>query len=394
MEGMVAEKNQRYLMVLMRTKICGIDVMKLITPEKDEEDAVDWENLPPLPFDFSVDLPLGRMFALELDSKIHLVGGIKYMSRYDYYFDGAYYTTCNKVYELDLDKKEVEESKSIDDAPELSVSGFSTLHKIESDYYFMLMCGRGGFLPDNGAQNFGFYALGPRIDHSSWFDFYGKLYIRLCFEDGRVVVFSYDTHNLHWTTSEGDNSFTRSFCVPVASHGQRRFFLPRVHIPDLVDPGKYLALSCERIGGKKVIYAFQVDELGVLFFQRLEGCLDRMPSLYYEKTPVLVDLDGKGTFIVMLPGSAKEEKEDPVLFVLVLQVVAKKFVNHPSRVLRRSVRPPTECEFLDWKVLSMHMYRMEVSSWGIRDDLYAVFIFPGIQWEEGQIGKFEFRKGR
>ncbi|XLU46937.1 uncharacterized protein LOC107626389 [Arachis ipaensis] len=402
MEGMVAEKNQRYLMVLMRTKICGIDLMKLITPEKE---AVDCENLPPLPFDFSMDLPLGRTFALELDSKIHLVGGLKYMSSYDYYFDHAFYTPCNKVYELDLDKKELEESKSIDDAPELSVSGFTTLHKIGSDYYFMMMCGLGGFIPDNGDQNFWVLRSGTKvwehlpdapdlpdlpdlpgyhsiIVHSSWFDFYGKLYIRLCLEDGRVVVFSYDTHNLHWTTSVGDNSFTRSFCVPLASDGQRRFFLPRVHIPDLVDPGKYLALSCECIEGKKVIYAFQVDELGVLFFQRLEGCLDRMPSLYDEKTPVLVDLDGKGTFIVMLHGYAKEEKEDPVLFVLVLQVVAKKFVNHPSRVLRRSVRSPTECEFLDWKVLSMHMYRMEVPSWGIRDDLFAVFIFPDIQWEE------------
>ncbi|QHO25924.1 uncharacterized protein DS421_12g385200 [Arachis hypogaea] len=388
---MTAEKNQRYLMVLMRTKICGIDLMKLITPEKE---AVDWENLPPLPFDFSMDLPLGRTFALELDSKIHLVGGVKYMSSYDYSFDNAFYTPCNKVYELDLDKKEVEESKSIDDAPELSVSGYSTLHKIGSDYYFMRMCGLGGFLPDNGAQNFWVLRSGTKVweclpdapgnpdqhshsslAHSSWFDFYGKLYLRMRFEDGRVFVHSYDIHNSHWTTSEGDNSFTRSFCVPVDSDG---FFLPRVHIPDLVDPGKYLALSCERIGEKHLVCAFQVDELGVVIFQRLEGCLDRMPSFFHEKTPVMVDLDGKGTFVVMLPGFAKEQKQDPVLCLLVLQLIAKKVVSYPSRVLRSSVRSPMECEFLDWKVLSMNMYSRK----GGFDDWISVSLFPGIPCDE------------
>ncbi|XLR55243.1 hypothetical protein S83_005915 [Arachis hypogaea] len=73
---MMADKNQRYLLVLTPERICGIDTMKLITPE--EEETVNWENLPPFPFDFSVDLPRICMYALELDSKIHLVGGRQY----------------------------------------------------------------------------------------------------------------------------------------------------------------------------------------------------------------------------------------------------------------------------------------------------------------------------
>ncbi|XP_057744384.1 uncharacterized protein LOC130962244 [Arachis stenosperma] len=394
MEGMVPEKNQRYLMVRLRRRICGVDVMKLITPEKDGEEAVDWKNLPPFPFDFSVDLPLGRMFAFELDSKIHLVGGVKYLSESAASYDGAS-EPCKKVYELDLDKKEVKESNSIYDFPGFINTRYYILHKIGSDYYLIKMCGWDRLIPGSAPHNFWVLRSGTRvwkdlpdapghpnphsdsiIDHSSWFDFYGKLYLRICFEDGSVFVYSYDTHNSHWTTSEGDDSFTRSFCVPVC--GQRRFFLPSVRIPDLFDPGKYLALSCECIGEKYLMCAFQVDELGVVIFQRLEGCLDRMPSLYYEETPpVLVDLDGKGTFVVMAPGFANDQTEDPVLCVLVLQV-AMKFVNYPSRVFRRSVRSPLECEFLDWKVLSMHMYSMKL---GI-NELPAFFVFPDIQWEE------------
>ncbi|XP_057741876.1 uncharacterized protein LOC130960486 [Arachis stenosperma] len=218
---MAAEKNQRHLLVLMHKRICGIDPMKLITPEKEEEEAVDWENLPPFLFDFSVVLPLARMHALELDPKMYLVG-------------------------------------------------------------------------------------------------------------------------------------------------------------DLVDPGKYLALSCERIGEKHLVCAFQVDELGVVIFQRLEGCLDRMPSFFHEKTPVMVDLDGKGTFVVILPGFAKEQEQDPVLCLLVLQLIAKKVVSYPSRVLRSSVRSPMECEFLDWKVLSMNMYSRKHGF----DDWIGVSLFPSIPCDE------------
>ncbi|XLR12448.1 hypothetical protein S83_005911 [Arachis hypogaea] len=387
---MAAEKNQRHLLVLMHKRICGIDPMKLITPEKEEE-AVDWENLPPFLFDFSVVLPLARMHALELDPKMYLVGGLKLTHmKFDHYYAGPS-DPSKTVYELDLDKKKVEESKSMDDAPKFIATGFYTLHKIRSDYYFIMM---GGLVPADAPQNFWVLRSGTKVweclpdapgnpdqhshsslAHSSWFDFYGKLYLRMRFEDGRVFVHSYDIHNSHWTTSEGDNSFTRSFCVPVDSDG---FFLPRVHIPDLVDPGKYLALSCERIGEKHLVCAFQVDELGVVIFQRLEGCLDRMPSFFHEKTPVMVDLDGKGTFVVMLPGFAKEQKQDPVLCLLVLQLIAKKVVSYPSLVLRSSVRSPMECEFLDWKVLSMNMYSRK----GGFDDWISVSLFPGIPCDE------------
>ncbi|KAL4339100.1 hypothetical protein AHAS_Ahas12G0276400 [Arachis hypogaea] len=223
---MAAEKNQRHLLVLMHKRICGIDPMKLITPEKEEE-AVDWENLPPFLFDFSVVLPLARMHALELDPKMYLVGGLKLTHmKFDHYYAGPS-DPSKTVYELDLDKK-------------------------------------------------------------------------------------------------------------------------------------------------------KVDELGVVIFQRLEGCLDRMPSFFHEKTPVMVDLDGKGTFVVMLPGFAKEQKQDPVLCLLVLQLIAKKVVSYPSRVLRSSVRSPMECEFLDWKVLSMNMYSRK----GGFDDWISVSLFPGIPCDE------------
>ncbi|XP_015951412.1 uncharacterized protein LOC107476168 isoform X2 [Arachis duranensis] len=402
---MVADKNQRYLLVLTPERICGIDSMKLITPE--EEETVNWENLPPFPFDFSVDLPRICMYALELDSKIHLVGGRQYYFPYHPRHHGAFQFS-KKVFELDLDKKEVEESKSIDDAPTDFDTQFTTCYKVRSDYYFIET---GGFAPvEHPPHYFSVLRSGTKVweclpdapghpdiwsgswvVNNSWFDFYGKLYLRLCLNDGRVFIHYYDTDNPHkgWTKSEGDNSFTGSFCVPVGSDGQRHFFHPTVHIPDLVDPGKYLALSCERIGGKKVICAFQVDELGVLIFQRLDGCLDRMPSFYREldsmiscnceKTPVLVDLDGKGTFLVMLPGFAKGRIQ--VVCMLVLQVIAKKVVSHPSRILRRSVRSPMECDFLDWKVLSMHMYSMKE----VIEDWSTVSIFPGIPCDEATV---------
>ncbi|XLR12451.1 uncharacterized protein [Arachis hypogaea] len=404
-EGMMADKNQRYLLVLTPERICGIDTMKLITPE--EEETVNWENLPPFPFDFSVDLPRICMYALELDSKIHLVGGRQYYFPYHPHNHGAFQFS-KKVFELDLDKKEVEESKSIDDAPTDFDTQFTTCYKVRSDYYFIET---GGFAPvEHPPHYFSVLRSGTKfweclpdapghpdmwsstwVVNNSWFDFYGKLYLRLCLTDGRVFIHYYDTDNPHkgWTKSEGDNSFTGSFCVPVGSDGQRHFFHPTVHIPDLVDPGKYLALSCERIGGKKVICAFQVDELGVLIFQRLDGCLDRMPSFYREldsmiscnceKTPVLVDLDGKGTFLVMLPGFAKGRIQ--VVCMLVLQVVAKKVVSHPSRILRRSVRSPMECDFLDWKILSMHMYSMKEDI----EDWSTVSIFPGIPCDEATV---------
>ncbi|MED6156558.1 hypothetical protein PIB30_015444 [Stylosanthes scabra] len=185
-----------------------------------------------------------------------------------------------------------------------------------------------------------------------------------------------NTHNplKDWTVMrEGDDSFTRSFCVTVAADDARRLFLlPALRIPDFDDPaGKYLAFSCERIGGKAEMFALQVDQLGVCMFQSLEGCFDRVPACFiiHEELPHLVDFGGKGTVGVMLSGFIRKEKQDPVLCVLVLKVIAKRVVDHPT-----CVRSPRECEFLDWKVLGVHMYSME----GIHD-WCPVSVFPNIQ---------------
>ncbi|XLR41023.1 hypothetical protein HN51_019202 [Arachis hypogaea] len=75
-----------------------------------------------------MDLPLGRMHALELDSKIHLVG-FKYLSVLDYYCDGPCYPS-KRVYELDLDK-EVEESNPIDDFPKLLIPGLCSSQNLK-----------------------------------------------------------------------------------------------------------------------------------------------------------------------------------------------------------------------------------------------------------------------
>ncbi|MED6156563.1 hypothetical protein PIB30_015449 [Stylosanthes scabra] len=330
---MAAEKNQQYLLLQADSRVCGIDLMKLIKPKKEEE-AFDWENQSPLPFDITVDLPLEHMHVLHFDSKIVLIGGCKFFFKYNRHSGPSEHS--KKVYELDLEKELVVDV--VDD------SSSPLPHTVES----------------------------------SFFDFYGILYLRMRMADERIFIFTYDTHNpfKDWTMTEGDDNFTHSFCVEVGDDAQRLFIPPAVRIPDLVDSGEYLALSCEHIGGKNMIYAFLVDQLGVCNFQTLEGCFKRVPpSFIYKELPRLVSFGGKGVVGVMISGSREEkEKRIPVLCVLVLHVNAKRVVQHPTRILRRSVRPPTECEFLDWKVLGMHMYSME----GIHDWCPA-FVFPNIQ---------------
>ncbi|XP_020963670.1 uncharacterized protein LOC110265166 isoform X2 [Arachis ipaensis] len=84
-------------------------------------------------------------------------------------------------------------------------------------------------------------------------------------------------------------------------------------------------LFCVQVCGQRRSFLLSVYTPGIrwmnwvsVIFRRLEGCLDRMPSFNHEERSVLVDLDGKGTFLVMLPGFAKERRQDPVLCVLVL----------------------------------------------------------------------------
>ncbi|XLR30943.1 hypothetical protein HN51_050839 [Arachis hypogaea] len=232
------------------------------------------------------------------------------------------------------------------------------------------MCGLDHLIHEAGPLNFWVlhaatkvWALDHPDQHShSLLDhmyFYGKLYLQICFEDGRVFVYSYDTHNSHWT-SEGGNSFTHSFLCPS------------------VWPASVLSSKC--------VYSRWMNWVSVIF-RRLEGCLDRMPSFNHEERSVLVDLDGKGTFLVMLPGFAKERRQDPVLCVLVLQVIVKKVVSHPSRIPHRSVRSPMECDFLDWKVLSMNMYSINRGF----DDWFSVSLFPGIPCNKAIT--YEVRRG-
>ncbi|MED6182131.1 hypothetical protein PIB30_025848 [Stylosanthes scabra] len=406
---MAAEKNCQYLLLLVDSRICGIDLTKLIKP-KEEDEAVDWEKQPPPPFDLSIDLPLDYMHVLELDSKIVLIGGYHFFFKSDRPRSLAGATPSNKFYELDLDKEEVAESKSIQDSELTFNSMHHHLQKMGTDYYFIMMddvkpmgCPanfsvlRSGtkdweYLPDVPPDPFLYVddidtECSSRVYSSSFFDFYGILYIRMCLEDGEVFIFTYNTRNplKDWTMSKDDNDFTRSFCVTVAA--QPLFLTPAVCIPDFVDTGKYLALSCERIGGEDVIYAFLVDQLGVCIFQRLEDCFDKLPSSFiHEEKPRLVDFDGKGTVGVMLPGFIKV-KENPALCVLVLQVFAKRVLDNPTQILGRSESSPTQFKFLDSKVLAMNMYSMKgIEIW------CPVFVFPNSQCQDPGLGKRKWSK--
>ncbi|MED6182137.1 hypothetical protein PIB30_025854 [Stylosanthes scabra] len=300
---------------------------------------------------------------------------------------------CYKFYEVDLDKEEVVES-TIKDS-ELPVNSFrDQIIKIGSNYYFIVM---NGIAPMGCHYNFNRLHSGTKAweclpsvpdDPFTYFDdiecsspvkefllfhFYGMLYLRMRLEDGKVYILTYDTNQplVDWTMIEGDNDFTRSFCVTVAA--QPLFLPPAVRIPDFFCPDKYLALSCIRIGGEYVIYAFLVDRSGVFIFQRLENCFDKLPSYFiHEKAPDLVDFDGKGTIGVLLHGFIKV-KENPALCVLVLQV-AKRVVDNPTQILGRSESSPTQCKFLDSKVLAMNMYSMKgIEIW------CPVFVFPNSQ---------------
>ncbi|MED6106607.1 hypothetical protein PIB30_005891 [Stylosanthes scabra] len=365
---MAAEKNQQYLLLQADSRVCGIHLMKLIKPKEEQEEALDWENKDPLPFDFSVNLPLEHMHILDFDSKIVLIGGCKFFFKYSRHSGPKH---SKKVYELDLENRKVVESESIEDAEHFFDSTMHHRHKIENDYYFITMTGnrpmgchanfrvlrsrpivsgRWGCLPNVPDDPFSFLDSVvddsspplPRTVESSFFDFYGMLYLRMRMADERIFIFTYDTHNplKDWTMTEGDDSFTHSFCVEVGSdysflqlcvfqdllskaRSNKPLLLSIVTIigigvvTDLVDSGKYLALSCEHIGGKNMIYAFLVDQLGVCNFQTIEGCFKRVPpSFIYKKLPRLVSFGGKGVVGVMISGSREEkEKRIPVLSV-------------------------------------------------------------------------------
>ncbi|MED6156560.1 hypothetical protein PIB30_015446 [Stylosanthes scabra] len=123
---MAVEKNQRHLLLQADTRICGIDVTKLIKPEEEEEEAVDWEKQPPPPFDSNINLGVHARFGLRIQDCSHW----RHLS-------GA--KPSNKFYEVDLDKEEVVESKSIKDSELTFNSMHHHLHKIGDDYYYFIM---------------------------------------------------------------------------------------------------------------------------------------------------------------------------------------------------------------------------------------------------------------
>ncbi|XLR31966.1 hypothetical protein S83_059866 [Arachis hypogaea] len=99
------------------------------------------------------------------------------------------------------------------------------------------------------------------------------------------------------------------------------FMTPITHIGPVRVAIVLRVLFCVQVGGQRLSFLPSVYTPGIrwmnwvsVIFQRLEGCLDRMPSFNHEERSMLVDLDGKDTFLVMLPGFAKERRQDPVLF--------------------------------------------------------------------------------
>ncbi|XLT02581.1 hypothetical protein HN51_051932 [Arachis hypogaea] len=98
------------------------------------------------------------------------------------------------------------------------------------------------------------------------------------------------------------------------------FMTPITHIGPVRVAIVLRVLFCVQVGGQRLSFLPSVYTPGIrwmnwvsVIFQRLEGCLDRMPSFNHEERSMLVDLDGKDTFLVMLPGFAKERRQDPVL---------------------------------------------------------------------------------
>ncbi|MED6156562.1 hypothetical protein PIB30_015448 [Stylosanthes scabra] len=250
---MAAEKNCQYLLLLVDSRICGIDLTKLIKPKE----AVDWENQPPPPFDLSINLPREYMHVLELDSKIVVLGGYKF--RYE----------CNG-------KLNGNQAVMNGIAPMGCHYNFNRLHSGTKAWECLPS------VPDDPFTYFDdIDEYSSPVKEFLLFHFYGMLYIRMRLEDGKVYILTYDTNQplVDWTMIEGDNDFTRSFCVTVAA---QPLFLP--------------------------------------------------------------------------------------------PAVAKRVLDNPTQILGRSESSPTQCKFLDSKVLATNMYSMKgINIWS------PLFVFPNSQ---------------
>ena len=133
----------------MKRKVYGIDVGKLIKEkdEEEEEKKVDWESLSPFPYAFNGDLPVNNPHHIELDSKIHLVGGLEPLFDDDIECDS--WVPSLKIYELehefdvsgDKKKPRFEVCESVPKAPLPYGMLMSQVAKISGDYYFLVFEG-------------------------------------------------------------------------------------------------------------------------------------------------------------------------------------------------------------------------------------------------------------
>ena len=284
-------ERERYLCLMMKRKICGIDVIELMKEKEEEEEKkqVDWESLPPFPCAFNGDLPVIRSHPIELDSKIYLVGGLKPLLKDDIECDK--WVPCLRTYELELDfdvsgirRPRFEVCDLFSTAPLQFGLFMSTVTEISGDYYFLLY---DGMLPMT--MDCSFWVLRSRLKEwecllspppsleavrylpgeSRWLLFDDKLFFQTCLTDEpvddepvedepvedepvedepvedegmvferledeqcatykRVIFYSFNSKTNSWTLIEEENDFMNSFGYIFG--GQRRFLTPCITV--------------------------------------------------------------------------------------------------------------------------------------------------------------------
>ncbi|QHO25923.1 uncharacterized protein DS421_12g385190 [Arachis hypogaea] len=349
-------EHRQYLCMMSEDKIYGINLKKLI-PEKEEQDedeneeqnkeVEDWKNLPNFCFDFSKDLSLRYMHALELDSKIHLIGGQKCNSE-----DGSY-KPSNKVYKLDFDftddddddddddnnkeEPQINESELIPQTPTYFGEDKCLVTKIRGDHYFLILDDAApASVPNNN-----FWVL--RSETREWEP--------LPAAPNPGIA---DDPEKGWTLHHDEDDFTSSFWLTIDD--QRRFFTPHI-LPFPCLPGfdfdccVTLSFFLEE---EFTIHALLVTRLGVKYFQEIKGCFDEIPSFLRKVEPILLDL-GDGKVCVMLCGfERKHGCGDRFLCVLVLSLAMKEGVE-----VNLLEYPPAERDFLIVNVISKSFYTLK-----------------------------------
>ncbi|MED6156567.1 hypothetical protein PIB30_015453 [Stylosanthes scabra] len=331
------------------------------------------------------------MHALELDSKIHFIGGHECKEE-----DG----TCipsKEVYELDLDydsdddnddednKANLNASETIPQAPIHLGEDRCFVTKIKEDYYFLILddAAPTSKPKDNfwvlrsetrewerltAAPNPGIAGIGAQ---TNWFVFYDVLYIRIALLDGRIFVLNFETNDAEkgWTMYNEEDEFTNSFWIVI--DGQRRFCTPHIlPFPSLpgFDFDCCVALSFT-LEEKFMIHALLVTRLGVKVFQQIKGCFDEIPTFLRKVEPILIDL-GDGKICVMVSGYEKQHGcGDRFLCVLILSLTVNEKVE--VNLLEYSA---AERDFLTVGVISNSLYMMldDPNEW------YGYYVFPHI----------------